>query len=104
MDTLGCALAGSKLPECQAVAKLILDWGGKEESTIVASSGVKVPAPNAAFVNGTMPRAVDYEDTHDTSGSHIGSPVVPAAFAIAEQKGKGLENLNDVREIIESLP
>ena len=46
LDTLGCCLAGSALPECARLVEQIQEWGGRGESTIIAY-GDKVPAPMA---------------------------------------------------------
>ena len=86
LDTLGCCLVGSALPECIQLVKQIQEWGGRGESTIMAF-GDKVPAPMAALANGSFPRAPDYEDTHDRGIVHCGGPVIAAAFAIAEKMG-----------------
>ena len=46
--------------EASAVMELARDMGGKEESSIMMYGG-KVPAQNAALVNATMARALDFE-------------------------------------------
>jgi len=87
LDTLGVAVAASKEPVSEEIVGLSREWGGKAESTILAF-GDKVPAPMAAFINGTMAHALDYDDTHDKGIIHVGSSVVTASFAIAERLGK----------------
>jgi 2-methylcitrate dehydratase PrpD len=86
LDTLGCIIAGSTAAAAEEVVSLVDDWGGKEESTIVAFGG-KVPAPWAAFVNGTMGHALDYDDTHDKAVLHVGPAVVSSAMALAQRRG-----------------
>ncbi|MCK4824552.1 MmgE/PrpD family protein, partial [bacterium] len=56
--------------------------GGKKESTIIAY-GDKVPGPNAAFVNSTMARALDF-DTTWVRGMHMSAASAPTALAAAE--------------------
>lgn len=87
LDTLGTAIAGSTFPGSREVVEMVSEWGGKEQSIII-SYGTRVPAPHAALANGTMPRAIDYEDTHDAAILHAGSSVVTAAFAVSELKGR----------------
>ncbi len=87
LDILATAVAGSTTPGSGELAELVQEWGGKEESSIIAFGG-KVPAPNACLVNGTLPRAIDYEDTLDASGHHAGTAPVPAVLAIAERRGE----------------
>lgn len=86
LDALACALAGSSAFGMRQLSELTEEWGGKEESTVVAF-GNRVPAFHAALVNGSMGRAPDFDDTHDVAGLHPAVPVVFAGFAIAEHKG-----------------
>jgi 2-methylcitrate dehydratase PrpD len=87
LDTLGTTLAGSTSEGIDMVHELIHDWGGKEESTLIAF-GEKVPALNAAFINATMGHARDYDDSHFLAVAHSGVCVLPAALAVAERRGK----------------
>ena len=85
-DTLACAAAGSSAPAVSDVRELALEWGGAPQATILAF-GDKVPAHHAAWVNGTMSHARDYDDTHDAAVLHAGVSVIPAALAAAELRG-----------------
>ena len=44
-------------------------------------------AVNAAFANGMFAHADESDDVHPSSGTHPGSGVVPAVFAIGERNG-----------------
>ncbi|MCY3823730.1 MAG: MmgE/PrpD family protein [Nitrospinae bacterium] len=44
----------------------------------------RMPAPNAAFLNGALGHSLDFDDTHAKSIIHTAAPVVPVAFAGAE--------------------
>ena len=44
----------------------------------------RMPAPNAAFLNGALGHSLDFDDTHAKSIIHTAAPVVPAAFSGAE--------------------
>jgi 2-methylcitrate dehydratase PrpD len=59
--------------------------GGKPESTLIGFGG-KVPAVDAAFVNGAMAHGLDFDDCLP-EGHHPSSPLVPALFAAAQRKG-----------------
>jgi 2-methylcitrate dehydratase PrpD len=48
---------------------------------------MKLPAPSAALLNGTLAHSLDFDDTHLPSVLHPSSPVVPAALAVAEATG-----------------
>jgi 2-methylcitrate dehydratase PrpD len=85
-DTLACAVAGSGAAGVAEARDLALEWGGAPQATILAGS-VKVPAHHAAWVNGTMAHARDYDDTHDAGVLHAGVSVVPAALAAAQLRG-----------------
>lgn len=86
LDTLGVAIAGSSAPGCPAVADMVQDWGGKEESTVIVYGG-KVPSLNAALANSMMSRALDFCDTHDDCLLHANTSVLWPALAIAEMRG-----------------
>jgi 2-methylcitrate dehydratase PrpD len=85
-DTLACAAAGSGAFSASAARELAVEWGGAPQATILGY-GDKVPAHHAAWVNGTMAHARDYDDTHDAAVLHAGVSVVPAALAAAELHG-----------------
>lgn len=85
-DTLSCAAAGSSALAVAEAHDLAVEWGGAPQATLFVF-GEKVPAHHAAWVNGTMSHARDYDDTHDASVLHAGVSVVPAAMAAAELCG-----------------
>jgi 2-methylcitrate dehydratase PrpD len=85
-DTLACAAAGSSAPAVAETHGLAAEWGGAPQASILVF-GDKVPAHHAAWVNGTMAHARDYDDTHDAAVLHAGVSVVPAALAAAELGG-----------------
>jgi 2-methylcitrate dehydratase PrpD len=89
LDALGITLAASgQSVECQPFVELAIDSGGKKESTIIGFHD-QVPAPMAAFANGSMAHALDFEDTHDEALVHPNAASIPAALAIAEALGIG---------------
>jgi len=82
-DTAACATAGISAAGVKDLAGLVIDWGGKSEALIWCTN-VRVPAHHAAWVNGMMAHARDYDDTHDEAVLHAGVSVIPAAIAAAE--------------------
>jgi 2-methylcitrate dehydratase PrpD len=64
-----------------------MESGGKKESTILGFQA-QVPAHMAAFANGAMAHALDFEDSHDLALVHPNAVTVPAALAMAESIGK----------------
>lgn len=85
-DTLACAAAGSSAAGIPELRQLATQWGGAPQASILVY-GEKVPAHHAAWVNGAMAHARDYDDTHDAAVLHAGVSVVPAALAAAELAG-----------------
>jgi 2-methylcitrate dehydratase PrpD len=69
------------------LGELMADAGGKPEATIIGSGGVRVPAWNAALVNGATARALNMDDHYDAAHVHPGGTVVPAAVAAGERTG-----------------
>jgi 2-methylcitrate dehydratase PrpD len=93
IDVLGCAIGGANASGNSALIKLVKEWGGKEEATILAWGG-KVPACNAAMVNSIMARSFDFEVVGalvegEWIGSHISGTTVPTALTMGEAKGIG---------------
>jgi 2-methylcitrate dehydratase PrpD len=86
LDTLGTILAGSTAAAAKEVVELGREFGGNPQSTVL-SFGDKIPSPMAAFINGTMGHALDFDDTHDKAVLHVGPAVVSAALAVAEKVG-----------------
>lgn len=83
LDTLACAIAGRLAPGVADVAALAIEWGGAPQAGIWGSAA-RVPAHHAAWVNGMMAHARDYDDTHDAAVLHAGVSVIPAALAAGE--------------------
>src|SRR4030067_3362653 len=86
LDSLATALGGAAQAGVRELADLVREWGGKEQSTVIAC-GLKCPAPGAALVNGTMIHALDYDDGHPVAQVHIGCVAVSTCFAVAERRG-----------------
>jgi 2-methylcitrate dehydratase PrpD len=87
LDALGVTLAASTLGEgCRAFVDLAIAEGGEKESTVLGF-GAKASALMAAFANGSMAHALDFEDVHDKAPVHPNAATVPAALAVAESIG-----------------
>jgi 2-methylcitrate dehydratase PrpD len=84
LDGLATILAGGGLGEgCKQFVNLAIAGGGKEESTIIGFNA-RVPVCMAAFANGSMAHAIDFEDIHDAADVHPNAAPIPAALAVAE--------------------
>ncbi len=87
IDSLATALGGTTKPGVPELVSLAREWGGTAQSSIFGY-GFKCPAPVAAQVNGTMIHALDYDDGHPVSLTHVGCVAVSTSFAVAERMGK----------------
>jgi 2-methylcitrate dehydratase PrpD len=85
LDLLGVALGGSDQPLSRILVNMARDFGGKPQATIWGK-GLKSSVMNAAFINGAMAHALDYDDTHVKTIMHPSAPVIPAVLALAEWK------------------
>jgi len=85
LDSLGIAIGGYGAPACTIVSEWAKETGGKKEATLIGS-GFMIPAPQAALVNGTMLRYLDYMDSYggDGKGGWHGAETIPAVLAVGE--------------------
>jgi 2-methylcitrate dehydratase PrpD len=87
LDSLGVTIAAGTLGLGHTqLVELIKEGGGNKESTILSFGG-KVPAWMAAFANGAMARAVNYDDNHDESIAHPSGVTLSSVLAVAERVG-----------------
>lgn len=82
---LGTAIAGASEEGVSELRDVLLRQGGRGEARTLVH-GDLLPAANAAMLNGTMARALDYCDVMD-AGLHLGSVVVTTALAAADMRG-----------------
>ena len=96
LAVVGTSLAGATEDGCEQAVRFYKDLGGKEEATIFVYGG-KIPAHDAAFVNATMARALDFCDAI-APGPHIGAALIPASLALVELVGgvNGRDFLTDL--------
>lgn len=86
LDLFGVILATTGLePAVRGLIDLVRENGGPAESSVVGFG--RAPAVWAAFANGAMAHCMDFDDLTPW-GNHATSSIIPAAFAIAERKGR----------------
>lgn len=83
LDIIAAMVAGSTADGVDALVKMALVWGGTREAYLVGFES-SVPAPVAAWCNGTMARALEIDDCVDFLPVHPSASAVPALFALAE--------------------
>ena len=84
LDTLSVAWAGSGSDGIAPLHQMALRQGGAPDSRLWAF-GESVTATQAAFLNGAMAAALDFDSVHDVATVHADIVVVPAVLAVAEQ-------------------
>ncbi|MFC1593270.1 MmgE/PrpD family protein, partial [Candidatus Omnitrophota bacterium] len=87
IDTLASILIGAQDPVSRSVIDIVIDQGGKKESTIIGN-GHRVPAVSAVLANGVMGRAFDFDECHEKTTAHCSVSTVPTALAMAERQQK----------------
>jgi 2-methylcitrate dehydratase PrpD len=87
LDTLGVSLAATGMePAVNHALAIVEETGGAEQATLWAN-GMRVPAVMAAFGNGALVHALDYDDLTPW-GQHVGSTIIPTVAAMAERQGQ----------------
>ena len=92
IDWCGVAYAAKEEPVSKIVTKLIEEEQTKGHSKLI-SNGKEVSAKSAAFVNGTIGHALDYDDTHFLFTGHPTASAFPTALAIGEELGSSIDEI-----------
>lgn len=97
LDTLGCGVAGSSAPKVDALVGAVSAWGAGEQATVWGETR-KIPAPQAALINGYQIHALEWDCVHEPAVVHPMATLIPALIAHTERRaeagrpidGKGL--------------
>lgn len=92
LDTVGCALGGYRIEDCEIGREVIRQMGGRPEATIIGS-GEKTNAVNAAFINSLAVRVMDYNDVYWKQDPSHPSDLLPAALAVGERQRRSGRDL-----------
>ena len=84
LDGTGTAIAGLRYQAVPYVLSVAEQTPSPPESTVIGT-GRKLPSAYAAFANGALVHALDYDDTHAGALVHATATVLPAAFAVGER-------------------
>lgn len=84
IDTIGCALAGSREDAAQLAARA-LDIDAAPGPCLILGQTRRGTAADAALVNGTAAHALDFDDCSTTMGGHPSAPVLSALIPLGEQ-------------------
>ena len=87
IDSLGCGLGASDAAPVRAARELALEVRGSSPATLLGTGETTTP-DMAAFVNGTMVRYLDFNDTYNGKDAAHPSDNIPVVLAAAEAQGR----------------
>src|SRR3982075_722557 len=86
-DSIGCALGGSQQDDAKILLKHYRAMGGGKGNATAFVSGFKTNPVDAAFLNGHMIRAMDYNDIYWKADPCHPSDLIAAPLALCESEG-----------------
>ena len=86
-DSIGCALGGSQQEDAKILLKHYRAMGGGNGKATAFVSGFKTNPVDAAFLNGHMIRAMDYNDIYWKADPCHPSDLIAAPLALCESEG-----------------
>lgn len=86
LDQLGVMLVGSAASGVDSLLAAGRAWQGAPEASVLVH-GDRMPAHQAALVNGTMARAHDFDSFHESAMVHVTAGTLPQCLALAERQG-----------------
>jgi 2-methylcitrate dehydratase PrpD len=87
LDFLANVYGSLELEAVSGVVSYVRSLGGPEVATALGC-GFSTGIHNAAFLNGTTAEAIEAQDGLRFGGNHPGTAVIPAALAVAEDRGR----------------
>ncbi len=88
-DSIGCALGGSQQEDAEILLKHYREMGGGNGKCTAFVSGFRTNPVDAAFLNGHMIRAMDYNDIYWKADPCHPSDLIAAPLALCEAYGGG---------------
>src|SRR6266571_4238304 len=92
-DSIGCALGGSQQDDARILLKHYCAMGLGNGKATAFVSGFKTNPVDAAFLNGHMIRAMDYNDIYWKADPCHPSDLIAAPLALCESEGLGGKDL-----------
>lgn len=87
LDTVSVGAGAAKEDQLQSVTAQLLSAFGRDPVSTLWGQGQKAPLASAVFLNAMASHTLELDDVHTASKTHIGTVVIPAAWALAEQLG-----------------
>ena len=85
LDSIGIAMASTKYDFAHRTLSAMSGMGGGNSVVIGMSS--RLAMRDAALVNGVLIHGLDYDDTHIQAATHVTCSMLPAALAVASERG-----------------
>jgi len=85
LDSIGCAIGGFSTERGKIATELAVNLGGPIESSIIGTHN-KVSCANAAFANGELINALDYDAIAKVTG-HATPSIIATVLALGERSG-----------------
>jgi aconitate decarboxylase len=85
LDSLGCAIFGADLPWSR-ILQTTLAAVDTSQGCTVWGTDLRLSAPHAALVNGTLVQSFELDDVHRVGVLHVGAVTLPGVLAIAEMR------------------
>jgi 2-methylcitrate dehydratase PrpD len=82
-DALALGLYGAREPCTRILRETLLEQGGLAQCSVFGLPQ-RLPALQAALINGTAIHAIDFDDTYGPGLAHLTAAVLPAALAVGE--------------------
>lgn len=92
LDLIGCAAYGSDAESMVPPRRYFTARGGRAESTVFFGGG-KLPAGDAALINGGYVHATEMSETFTRALAHPGNTVIPALLAVGEREHRSGRDL-----------
>jgi 2-methylcitrate dehydratase PrpD len=86
VDTIGCAIAGTREPVSEIASDWVGETGAGGRATVWGRAFASGPA-DAAFANAVSAHALDFDDSHPSVRGHASASLVPTAVAVGEAAG-----------------
>lgn len=84
LDVIAATFAGLQHEVGKTIVDFVQEMGGNPVATVLGN-GLRTSPPWAAYANGTLAHAIDYDDINWNVGGHPTAPVVPALLAAGEK-------------------
>lgn len=85
-DSVAVGIAGSKAPHAKQVLEVATAWGGQGPCAILGGD-VRLPAPDAAFVNAFQIHSQEYDCVHEPAVVHPLATIVAVLLAELDRAG-----------------